>query len=99
MLLQMLDEADKSAVNLELPGPGKAVTVGRGTEVTYSIMDPRLSKQHVQLIIYEKSVLASDLSSTNGTFVNDEKVKKKLMHAGDFLTIGDINFFLCYNEN
>jgi len=98
MLLQVLGEEDSSVVNIELPKPGKAVTIGRGKNVTYTISDLRISKQHIQLIIYEKSVLASDLSSTNGTFVNDEKIKKKLMHAGDFLSIGDYIFFLCYND-
>ena len=99
MLLQVLGEEDSSAVNIELPGPGKAVTIGRGNDVTYTISDLQISKQHIQLIIYEKSVLASDLSSTNGTFVNDEKIKKKLMHAGDFLSIGSYIFFICYNES
>ena len=99
ILLQVLDKGAKEAVNLELPRAGKAVTIGRGSDVTYSIPEPSLSKQHLQLIIYEKSVLAADLNSTNGTYVNDEKVRKKLMHAGDFLGIGECLFFLSYNES
>ncbi len=99
MLLQVLGESAESAVNLELPQAGKAVSIGRGTDVTYTMEESSLSKQHVQLIIYEKSVLAADLNSTNGTYVNDEKVKKKLMHAGDFLALGDFILFLSYNES
>ena len=99
MLLQVLGEGAETAINIELPRPGKAVTIGRSTEVTYTISELSLSKQHVQLIVYEKSVLAADLNSTNGTYVNDEKVKKKLMHAGDFLALGDYIFFLSYNDD
>ena len=98
-LLQVLPKGAQEAFNLELPGAGKAVTIGRGADVTYSIPEPSLSKQHLQLIIYEKSVLAADLKSTNGTYVNDEQVRKKLMHAGDFLYLGTCIFFLSYNEN
>ncbi len=98
MLLQILGNDEKTVVNIELPKPGKAATIGRGDDATYKIDNVRISKQHVQLIVYEKSVLATDLNSTNGIFVNDEKVKKKLMHPGDFITIGDFSFFLCYNE-
>ena len=98
MLLEVLNDDNQTAVNIILPGSGKAVTIGRGTDATYQIVDQQISKQHVQLIIYDKSVLASDLGSTNGTFVNDEKIRKKLMHAGDFITVGDHTFFLCYKD-
>ncbi len=98
MLLQVLSENAEKVINIELPKSGRAVTVGRGDDVTYTIHDPVISSQHLQLITYEKSVLAADLGSTNGTYVNDEKIKKKLMHAGDFISIGDYTFFLCYKE-
>ena len=99
MFLQVLEDENENVINLELPQPGKAASIGRGEDATYTIDNLRISKQHAQLIVYEKSVLVSDLGSTNGTFVNDEKIKKKLMHPGDFITIGDYIFFLCYKED
>jgi pSer/pThr/pTyr-binding forkhead associated (FHA) protein len=41
-------------------------------------------------------VLVTDLGSSNGTYVNEEKVKKKLMRAGDVLSVGEFHFFLSY---
>jgi multidrug efflux pump subunit AcrA (membrane-fusion protein) len=38
-----------------------------------ALLDKTLLKAPFDGVIYEKSVLASDLSSTNGTFVNEEK--------------------------
>ena len=98
MLLHVVRENTEKVINIELPRPGQSVTIGRGDDVTFTIHDPVISSQHLQLIIYEKSVLAADLESTNGTYVNDEKIKKKLMHAGDFITIGGYTFFLCYKD-
>jgi pSer/pThr/pTyr-binding forkhead associated (FHA) protein len=101
MLQQQVLSGDSgdSAVNLELPPPGRSVTLGRGDDVTFTVDDPMISKKHLQMIVYDKNLLVSDLDSTNGTFENGESIRKRLMHAGDFLSAGDHTFFSAITKN
>jgi pSer/pThr/pTyr-binding forkhead associated (FHA) protein len=39
-----------------------------------------------------------DCGSSNGTFVNGEKITKKTIHPGDMISFGDIQYFFCYAE-
>jgi hypothetical protein len=63
---------------LEINGLRKALepgeyTLGRGTEVDIQIQDPGISRKHLVIIIDEK-VTVKDLNSTNGTYINGEKI-------------------------
>ncbi len=63
---------------LEINGLKKALepgeyTLGRGTEVDIQIQDPGISRKHLVIIVDEK-VTVKDLNSTNGTYINGEKI-------------------------
>ena len=95
VFLQMVEGGAKP-LNIPLPKAGKALVMGRSNEANIVIPSKSVSKQHLHLITYPKSVLVTDLGSSNGTYVNEEKVKKKLMRAGDVLSVGEFHFFLSY---
>ena len=66
----------------------KRLSIGRGkTDVI--VNDPKVSRHHADLEWSEKGFVLIDLKSTNGIFVNDQKVDKKLLSANDVITVGD----------
>ncbi|HEY5600213.1 MAG TPA: FHA domain-containing protein, partial [Candidatus Manganitrophaceae bacterium] len=67
--------------------PAKRLSMGRG-KVDIIIDDPKVSRHHADLEWTEKGFVLNDLNSTNGVFVNDVKIDKKLLSAGDIIMVG-----------
>lgn len=71
----------------QLP-PDQLVSIGRDKVNTISIADPTLSGQHFRIVPKEGVYYLVDLKSTNGTFMNGERVTLKdiapdaVIHAG-----------------
>ncbi len=64
-------------------------TLGRGSGAAAVVLDDRdVSRRHARLEILEDHLVVTDLGSTNGTFVNDERVTRRVLAAGDRLRIG-----------
>lgn len=67
-------------------------TVGRGKRCSYRCQDPMVSTSHLRLEYneHDKQCYVTDMNSTNGTFVNGEKLMPNQQHelrAGDLLQI------------
>ena len=63
---------------LEINGMKKSLepgeyTLGRGTEVDIQIQDPGISRKHLVITVEDK-VIVKDLNSTNGTYINGERI-------------------------
>ncbi|MCX6984383.1 MAG: FHA domain-containing protein [Lentisphaerae bacterium] len=84
--------------SIPLPQAGKALNIGRDSHSDAHIESTDISRKHAQLIIYEHSALLFDCYSTNGTFVNGEKIAKRMLHPGDIVSFGDTAFLFCYIE-
>ena len=73
-------------------------TIGRDENCDISVNDPLISKQHCVLESEDDSnFYIEDLGSTNSTFLNNKKLKKKtLVYYGDRILIGNtiFRFFL-----
>lgn len=66
--------------------------LGRG-EVEIHLEDPFASGRHAQITRQGGSVVLEDLSSTNGTYLNEELLTgPSPLHAGDSIRIGDTRF-------
>ncbi|HEY7004025.1 MAG TPA: FHA domain-containing protein [Gaiellaceae bacterium] len=67
------------------------VTVGRSAENTISLDgDDFASGQHARIESQRDGIWILDLGSTNGTFVNGERVdRRRQLHRGDLVQIGD----------
>ena len=68
----------------------KAATIGRSEESDIFLVDPSVSRNHAVLNITGSAVEVDDLNSTNGTFVNGERITgKRRVVSGDVLTFGN----------
>jgi pSer/pThr/pTyr-binding forkhead associated (FHA) protein len=63
------------------------LSLGRG-KTDISINDPKISRHHADLEWTKEGFTIIDLKSTNGVFVNDAKVEKKLLSPEDIITVG-----------
>ncbi len=52
----------------------QSVVLGRGTEATFRIQDPSISRRHCQISNTPRGVLIADLGSSNGTYVNQQRL-------------------------
>ncbi len=68
--------------------PGKDVFVGRGSELEIVLVEDMVSRKHARFFSEDTGIFVEDLNSTNGTFVNGEKVKRAQIHEGDRVLIG-----------
>lgn len=68
------------------------VSLGRGTTNDISLQDNRVSRSHARLECSPNHCTLVDLGSSNGSYVNDERVDKILLQPGDALTIGNSRF-------
>jgi hypothetical protein len=64
-------------------------TVGRSEESDIFLVDPSVSRNHASLTVEGDAVLVQDLGSTNGTYVNGDRVVKTHLVPGDVLIFGN----------
>lgn len=73
--------------------PNTLKTVGRAPRADFVVDAALVSRVHCRLTLDNAGKLEiEDLGSTNGTFVNGQKVGKTTLSDGDKLTIGRVEF-------
>ncbi len=83
---------DDWSVTIQL---GKNIIVGRSADADLSIPGvQKISTRHVCFSAFSDHCLLTDLSSTNGTFVNGKRVYEEQLHGGDHISIGGVEFEL-----
>ena len=90
-ILQSTVEADDESITFRLP-PGAVKTVGRAPRADFVVDAALVSRLHCRLTAADDSVDVTDLDSTNGTYINDERVKSGCIKNGDRLRIGRVEF-------
>ncbi|HEU0179690.1 MAG TPA: FHA domain-containing protein [Blastocatellia bacterium] len=71
-------------VHLESP----RFTIGRGAENSLCVPATVVSRSHAELIRVGANYLLRDLGSTNGSFVNGDRVTERMLNDGDTLRFG-----------
>lgn len=66
--------------------------LGRGENCDLQVPIESVSRKHCELQIAEDVVKVRDLGSSNGTYVNNERVEEAPVRAGDRLVVGPIVF-------
>jgi predicted component of type VI protein secretion system len=69
-------------------------TVGRLEDNAFQIPEPSVSSHHCELTRRATDLLVKDLNSTNGTFINGEKVVEAVLKPGQILRLGQVEMRL-----
>jgi len=73
------------------------ILIGRRFPANIILARPIVSSKHAQIRKIDKQYQLEDLDSSNGTYVNGEKIKERLLKDQDVIQIGDFN--LIFHEN
>jgi hypothetical protein len=68
--------------------PNKEIVVGRSSDLDMVLVEEMVSRKHARIAYENDAVVIEDLGSTNGTFVNGEKIKRAQLKEGDRVLIG-----------
>jgi pSer/pThr/pTyr-binding forkhead associated (FHA) protein len=74
--------------------PGSMKTIGRATRADFIVDVALVSRVHCRLTEADGKLEVEDLGSTNGTFVNDRRVKRAVLAPGDRLRIGRVELLI-----
>jgi len=80
----------KNGIVVELTEPG--ILLGRHRKCGIVLEDELISNQHAEIRFENGAWSIFDLDSSNGTMVNDCKIKSCMLRDGDFVDIGISNF-------
>lgn len=78
--------------------PGRSVTIGRRKGCDLVLPDAGISRQHCRLEVIAGTWRATDLDSSNGTFLNGQRVTAAELKNGDELRIGPVAFVVSIDE-
>ncbi len=68
-------------------------TIGRAVECDIVITSKRVSREHARLTRSGRKVMLEDAGSTNGTYLNDERLTSAMeLRDGDVVAVGDVKF-------
>jgi len=69
-------------------------TIGRVEDNTFQIAEPSVSSHHCEVLLRGTEVVVKDLNSTNGSFINGERIAESVLKVGQILRLGQIEMRL-----
>lgn len=72
-------------------GKGR-ILLGRTESCDLMVNNDSISAVHAVMEIFDDRAVLYDMNSTNGTYVNDDKIIVKELHVGDFFRLADVEF-------
>jgi hypothetical protein len=66
----------------------KQILIGRSSDLDMVLVEDMVSRKHAKITTQGEQIWIEDLGSTNGTFVNGEKIKRARLKEGDRVLIG-----------
>lgn len=85
----------RGSTNFPLQKP--VVNVGRHSENDLVLHDPHISRHHAQLRAINYRYVIFDVGSTGGIYLNEKKITRASLHAGDVIRMGTVH--LIYSQD
>lgn len=89
-----LEDIENSSNIRRIPIDGRIIVGRKSSEADVVINDETVSKRHCAFSYSCGKYYVEDLSSSNGTIVNGQKITKKELHANDRIKIGNSTYIV-----
>ena len=71
---------------------GSGIRIGRESAICEIVLEnPKVSRLHAEVVSIDGKVMLIDRNSSNGTYVNDEKIDRRYLKDGDIIHFGGRN--------
>jgi pSer/pThr/pTyr-binding forkhead associated (FHA) protein len=77
---------------------GPDLMLGRSAKAQYVLSDPRVSRNHCQLLLQGDDIILRCNGAPGGTFVNGKKIQEHHLKPGDLLQVGDTQLRLLVGD-
>ncbi|RMH42885.1 MAG: DUF4388 domain-containing protein [Deltaproteobacteria bacterium] len=67
---------------------GREIIIGRSSDLDMVLVEDMVSRRHAKISTTNGEITIQDLGSTNGTFVNGEKITRARLSEGDRILVG-----------
>jgi DNA segregation ATPase FtsK/SpoIIIE, S-DNA-T family len=88
-ILQSAADAEGDSWTFRL-APGATKTLGRAPRADFVLEAALVSRLHCRLTATDSAIDVVDLDSTNGTYINDQRVRNGTLASGDRLKVGRV---------
>jgi predicted component of type VI protein secretion system len=76
------------------------ISVGRNPDADIFLDNPGISREHIKLEMTQRGYYAvEDLGSANGTYLNDQLVKREYLMNNDVIRVGKFSLWVSYDED
>ena len=90
-LIMLKNNGDRKHFQL----PAAITILGRRIDCDLRIPLKEVSRRHCEIELAESQLMIRDLDSSNGTYVNSQKIEQEtILNAGDAIQIGPISFIV-----
>ncbi len=66
----------------------REIVIGRGSDLDMVLVEDMVSRRHAKISTFNGEVVIEDMGSTNGSFVNGERIRRSVLKEGDRILIG-----------
>ena len=88
LALEFIEPAERKGERISADPP---VVIGRGADCDVQVADTYISSRHARIAVDNGDLTIEDLGSTNGTYVNQEMVRGRLLlERGDIVQVGGV---------
>ena len=98
MWILQSSEREGGSLTFRLP-PGAVKTVGRAPRADFIVEAALVSRLHCRITAGDEELEVVDLSSTNGTFVNNKRIERARLASGDRLRVGRVELTVERRDN
>jgi pSer/pThr/pTyr-binding forkhead associated (FHA) protein len=92
----VVERGPRSGMTYRLPAGN--TTVGRHPESDIFLNDVTVSRHHCRFDVTDDAIRVEDSGSTNGTYVNDQRIDAAELSPGDEVLVGRFHFVVAHGD-